>query len=257
MNKIGLKLWNINTDYYYQEAKKMYGDNIFDYIELYIVPNHIDLIDIWKKLDIPFDIHAPHFAHNMNLSKSDFAQDNCDKYIEVKQYADELNANIIVFHSGIGGSYVETANQLSKFNDNRIIVENKPMRPLKLMTGELCIGYKYDEIKYIIEKTNYGFCLDIGHAICSANSQNLNPYEYIKKFLELKPKRIHLSDIHIDSLTDEHLNYGKGTLNFKKVLSLLPKEICITIETTKKSKTDLDDYREDALFLKDMLQNLK
>ena len=178
MNKIGLKLWNINTDYYYDEAKKLYNDGVFDYVELYIVPGNIELIDKWKELSIPFDIHAPHFAHNMNLSKGEYREENYKKYIEVKEYADELKASIIVFHSGIGGDYRETAEQIKYLNDSRILIENKPMRPLKSTNGELCVGYKFDEIKYIIEKSNCGFCLDVGHAICSANSQNIDPYEY-------------------------------------------------------------------------------
>ena len=83
MHKIGLKLWNINTDYYYDEARKLYNNNVFDYIELYIVPGYLDLIDKWKEIRIPFDIHAPHFAHNMNLSKKEFEKENFDKYLEV------------------------------------------------------------------------------------------------------------------------------------------------------------------------------
>ena len=254
MNKIGLKLWNINTDYYYDAAKELYNEGIFDYIELYVVPGHTDLIDKWKKLNIPFDIHAPHFAHSMNLSKVEYKEDNYKKYIEVKEYADELNADIIVFHGGIGGDYKETAEQIKSFNDSRILIENKPIRPLKSINGELCVGAKFDELKYIIDKSNCKFCLDIGHAVCSANSQNCNPYDYIKLLVSLNPLRIHLSDIHIDSLMDEHLNYGEGNLDFRKVLNIIPNNINITIETNKSSKSNLDDYARDARFLRDVLR---
>ena len=72
MHKLGLKLWNINTDYYYEEARRLYNMGIFDYIELYIVPGHIDIINKWKELDIPYDIHSPHSLHNINLSISKF-----------------------------------------------------------------------------------------------------------------------------------------------------------------------------------------
>ena len=71
MYKIGLKLWNTNTDFYLSEAQKLFEKKVFDYIELYIVPNNLDKLDKWKKLNIPFDIHAPHYAHGMNLSKKD------------------------------------------------------------------------------------------------------------------------------------------------------------------------------------------
>lgn len=69
MYKIGLKLWSRNTDYYYDEAIRLYNDGVYDYIELYVVPNTTDTIEKWKKLDIPFIVHCPHFAHGFNLAK--------------------------------------------------------------------------------------------------------------------------------------------------------------------------------------------
>lgn len=253
MNKIGLKLWNINTDNYYDIAKKMYDEGIFDYIELYVVPGNTNLIDKWKKINIPFDIHAPHFAHNMNLSKVEYREDNYKKYLEVKEYADALDADVIVFHGGINGDYKETANQIKSFNDNRILIENKPYQPLKMTKDSRCVGSKYEEIKFVIEYTGCGFCLDVGHAVCSANSQGINPYDYIGKLINLNPKRIHLSDIHVDTIYDEHLNYGKGNLDIIEVLKIIPSGINITIETNKSSKDNLDDYTNDAKKIKELL----
>ncbi len=69
MYKIGLKIWSINTDYYYDEAIRLYNDGVYDYIGLYVVPNTTDTIEKWKKLDIPFIVHCPHFAHGFNLAK--------------------------------------------------------------------------------------------------------------------------------------------------------------------------------------------
>ena len=253
MHKIGLKLWNINTDYYYDEAIRLYNDKIFDYIELYVVPGHLDLIDKWKKIGVPFDIHAPHFAHNMNLSKKEYERDNYTKYIEVREYADSLNASVIVFHGGINGDYRETARQIKNFNDSRILIENKPYQPLRMTEDNKCVGSKYEEIKYIMEESGCGFCLDIGHAICSANSQGIEPYSYIEKLVIFNPKRIHLSDIDISSKYDQHLNYGKGNLDFKKILSIVPKDVNITIETSKGSKVNLNDYVQDVNYLKKRL----
>lgn len=254
MNKIGLKLWNINTDFYLNEANKLYQNGIFDYIELYVVPGYTNKINNWKKLSIPFDIHAPHFAHHMNLSKKEFKEANYDKYKEVKLYADELNAKVIVFHGGSGGDYKETARQLADFNDNRILIENKPFQPLAFVKEPYYVGAKYEELKYIIDNAHCGFCLDIGHAICAANSFHIEPYSYIEKLVTLNPLRVHLSDIHTDTTLDEHLNYGLGNLDFEKIIRLLPTDINITIETNKKSKDNLDDYKKDAEFLKNIIK---
>jgi sugar phosphate isomerase/epimerase len=255
MNKIGLKLWNINTDNYFDEAKKLYDNGIFDYIELYIVPNNLDKLDKWKELDIPFDIHAPHFAHKMNLSKKEYKEENYKKYLEVKRYADELNSSVIVFHSGSGGNFKETSNQLSSFNDKRILIENKPYQTLEFVNEPYYVGAKYEELKYIIDNACCGFCLDIGHCICAANSFNIEPYSYIEQLLTLNPKRIHLSDIHINTTLDEHLHYGAGTLDFNRVLQQLPLDINITIETKKESKEVLDDYKKDVEFLRSRICN--
>ena len=249
MRKIGLKLWNINVDFYPKEAQKLFYDEIFDYIELYIVPNNLDKIKVWKKLNIPIDIHAPHYAHKLNLSKKESYDLNYKKYLEAKRYADELDSQIIVFHGGAGGSYKETAEQLSKFCDNRIIIENKPYDTLDFVNENYYVGASFEEITYIMENAKCGFCLDVGHAICAANSFGINPYEYIERFCTLNPLRIHLSDININTKKDMHLNYGCGNINFKTLFNILP-NCPITIETNKKTKFGLEDFRQDAIFLK-------
>lgn len=253
MNKIGLKLWNINTDYYFDEARRLYDEGVFDYIELYIVPDNVDKLEKWKTLKIPFDIHAPHYAHKMNLAKPEFLEQNMRKAKEVLLYANELSADRIVFHGGSGGSYIETAKQLKIINDNRILIENKPYETLPFVNEPYYTGAKINEIKYIMEKTGCGLCLDIGHCICAANSFKIDPFKYISDFVSLHPQRIHLSGIHIETNMDEHLHYREGNLDYKKLFDVLPENINITIETKKDSKTDLNDYKEDALYLKKLL----
>ena len=44
MYKKGLKLWSVNTDYYYDEAIRLYSEGVFDYIELYVVPDTLEKI---------------------------------------------------------------------------------------------------------------------------------------------------------------------------------------------------------------------
>ena len=41
MKRYGLKLWSINKNYI-NAAKSLYEKNIYDYIELYAVPNSFD-----------------------------------------------------------------------------------------------------------------------------------------------------------------------------------------------------------------------
>ena len=79
--KIGLKLWSTNTDHYLREAKRLYADRIFDYIELYMVPGSLNTHISWKDLCIPFIVHAPHSAHGINLADPELENNNCNIYL--------------------------------------------------------------------------------------------------------------------------------------------------------------------------------
>ncbi len=248
MYKLGLKLWSVNTDYYYEEAKKLYNKGVFDYIELYVVPNTLETIDKWSKIGIPFIIHCPHFMHGFNLAKAEKKENNFAIYQEVKQFADILNAKYIIFHGGVDGDIKETARQLTSFNEPRALIENKPMVALpNRMGGNFCRGYNKEEIQIVKQASSCGFCLDFGHAICAANFQKKEIYEYCKEFLALKPNMFHLTDnTDINSPYDTHPNLGKGQLNLEKIKQMLPQDAIITLETDKTSKTNLDDFIGDS-----------
>ena len=254
MYKIGLKLWSINTDYYYDEAIRLYNNGMYDYIELYVVPNTTDTIEKWKKLDIPFTLHAPHFLHEVNLADESKFDYNMQIYKQVSNFADELNAKYIIFHGGIDGNVKETAKQLASFNDPRALIENKPMIALpNKMGGEFCRGYNPNEIRLIKETAKCGFCLDFGHAICSANSQKIDVYKYCRDFMQFEPNMFHLTDLEdITSPYDSHLHLGTGELDLNKILSMIPPKSIITFETNKNSKENLSDFEEDMKCLQNI-----
>ncbi len=251
MYKKGLKLWSINTDYYYDEAIRIYNEGVFDYIELYVVPETINTLQKWKKLKIPFLIHCPHFAHGFNLAKKEKQESNRKIFEEVQQYADTLNAEYIVIHGGIDGDIRETAVQLALFNEPRALIENKPYVALpNRMKGEFCRGYNIAEIKAVQEISGCGFCLDFGHAICAANSLKQEPYSYIEQFLKLNPQMYHLTDIEdMTSVYDSHPHLGTGELDIKRILKMIPDNKYITVETVKNSKENLNDFVDDTIYL--------
>lgn len=255
MAKIGLKLWNLNTGHYLAAARALFAEGVFDYVELYVVPDHVDTLSAWKELKIPFDVHAPHSAHGMNLANPAARDSNRRLYEETKRFADELDARYIVFHGGTDGSYREVADQLASFGDERTLIENKPMKPLPFVKAKKYVGSTPEEMLYIKQTASCGFCLDIGHAICSANTLKTPPYDFIRGLATLAPNKIHLSDIRIDTEDDEHLNYGRGTVDFEAIGDILRTIGDITIETNKKSKTDLEDFAADALFLRKLLNS--
>lgn len=249
--KFGLKLWSTNVNYI-EETKKLFNNNLFNYIELYTMPGtYKDYIEYWKNLEIPFYIHAPHFGSGLNLSDKIKEKSNLKFAEEAIKFTDKLKSDIIIFHPGINGSIDETKRQLSLLNDKRIVIENKPYYGLNNIG--ICIGSSFEEISNIIENTGVGFCLDIGHAICSANARRIEPLDFFKKFFKLNPKLFHLTDGDYNSEYDKHLHFGKGNYPIKDIIKLIPNDSFITIESEKKYIDKLDDFIEDINYLKNIV----
>jgi len=404
--KLGLKLWSNNIDNYLKEAEKLYKQGVYDYIELYVVPNTLETIPKWKnlntELDIPFTLHAPHFIHDINLADKSKEKYNTEVFKQVEEFSNELNATYTVVHSGIEGNIDETIRQLkiisasyppleggskslisgrggipAQYTENalgnsknlrknmtgeerilwrflknhqldnlkfrrqqpigkyivdfvcfekklvieldgsghngaeqilydvnrdeflkglgytilrfwnneiyknidgiiekifeavnnplssvlslerrgritkKILIENKPfVAPLR--DNRICRGATIEEISKVIDEIGCGFCLDVGHAICTANTLKIEPYEYISQFNELNPTCYHLSDNFIDSEIDKHLNFGQGNYDFKKIFDIIDTNKNIAIETNKKSKENIDDFIEDVKWLKNL-----
>lgn len=252
--RLGLKLWSINL-HYAAEAEKLYNEGVFDYIELSAVPDSLsETAETWKKLNIPYIIHAPHFVQGLNFSDPLKEKNNVAMAEDAFRYADKLNAEFVIFHPGIKGDFRETARQMKKLCDKRVLVENKPYKVAILKDGctaeDICVGYSPSQIAYITEVTGVGFCLDIGHAFCAANGINKDKYIMLQEFLSLSPKMFHISDGDDNGAIDRHYCIGKGSYDFKKIFSVLPKNITLTIETEKPSEKQLDAFRKDAESIK-------
>ena len=254
MYKFGLKLWSVNKNYI-DTAKKLYDENIYDYIELYAIPSSFDeYAPAWKSLNIPYIIHAPHFMHGINFSSKEKLNSNMELAYEALKYADYLNADKIIFHPGIKGDYRQTAHQIKMINDKRILIENKPYHVAvetdTLSLTDICVGYNPEQIKYIMQESGAGLCLDIGHGICAANSLHIDYISFLKEFISLNPYMFHISDGEINGTQDKHYNIGKGTFDFNTLFSIIPENAIISVETEKSSKDNLDDFIYDMELLK-------
>jgi len=243
MYQLGLKLWSFNINYI-EQALFLYEKGYYNYIELYIVPNtYNEFSKIWKKLEIPYIIHAPHFSHHMCLSRKEFLDNNLILFEEIKKFTDLLNSNVIIFHPGIYGNIDETINQLKIINEPRIYIENKPYFILNSGIGT---AHSPEQMKYLIKNTNIGFCYDIGHGICSANSRKKNIWQEMDDYLKLHPKIFHLTDGHMEGIYDQHLHLEKGNFDFKRIIKKIPSNSLITLETYKDFKTHLNDFKKDC-----------
>lgn len=250
MHHFGLKLWSTNG-HYAQEAARLYQQAVYSYIELFIVPHSLEsYAALWAGLEIPYIIHAPHYDKGVNLAKREALNANICRVGETLAFADKLKADTVIFHPGIAGDIEETAHQLRIINDTRIIIENKPHFGRE---NVICNGSSPEEIQYLQDSANVGFCLDVSHAICSANAKQRDPRQYLEMFLALHPNMYHVSDGDSRGVYDNHNHIGTGDYNLKEIFSLLPPTSVITIETDKDFTDKLDDFEQDILTLKTII----
>ncbi len=241
---IGIKLWSTNLENYANEALRLFEQGYFSYLELYAVPGTLNTIKGWKALNIPYTLHCPHFAHGFNLSKQEYKESNQRIFDEVRKFADELNVDYIIIHSGIDGDAIETAKQLKALNEPRALIENKPYKAAPIIAeGKTCVGYSPEQIELIKSESGCGFCLDFNHAICAANSFRQDHIDYLKNFMKLKPEMFHLSDLP-DNMSefDSHLHLGQGKIDLISLAQFMNKDSKVSLETAKNSRTSLDDF---------------
>jgi len=245
MRKLGLKVFSINRAYC-EPARELHARGVFDFIELYVVPGTFaNTIGFWKDFTVPFVIHASHFKHGVNLARRDCEAVNRGAYEEAARFADALHSRYIIFHPGIGGDIRETVRQLALIDDKRILIENKPYHTIQ-DKNVICNGYSPRDIRLVMDKSGCGFCMDVGHCFCAAKAVGRDAFEYLADFLNLRPVMAHLMDNMTDTTVDRHLHLGNGDYDVPVVLSMLPDNMMITIETDKDSEIALDDFVRDV-----------
>jgi sugar phosphate isomerase/epimerase len=256
MHKIGLKIWSTNS-FYVKPALDLYERLVFDYIELYITPgSQKEYLKIWQEVEIPFILHAPHSFSGLNLSLSEFEKKNRELIEEVEYFRNVLSPEMIIFHPGTDGSINETIRQIKLFKSeynkvfDRVLIENKPKVGLN---EESCLGASPEEIKRVIEETDVGFCLDIGHAVCYASWAGLEWASVVKNFIRLSPEMYHLSDGDVRSTKDSHPHLGEGNYDLYKMIRMIPLNAFVSIETGKNTEIDLDDFEGDVKYYRRIL----
>lgn len=255
MSKIGLKLQSTDFDIYNNEAAELFAKHIFDYIELYIVPETTDQINKWKKLEvkisngncvkIPYMLHAADYKHNINLSNNDNFEKNKEYFAQVEQYRQELNSKCTIISSGAGGYVSESIRQLKNISPKNILIKNNIYK----MENIINTGSTIEEISKIKNALMCGFCLDISDAICTANIQNQEPYEYLRGFNSLHPLIYSISGNNVSSKVNTHGNLENTTYDYSIISLIIRNNALITINSDNKTG-DLTDFKNNVIFLK-------
>ena len=244
-----MKLWSINTDLI-DQAIQLIDEKIFDYIELFVIPNSEISPFI---VDVPFIVHIPHHKFGVNIGDAPIKEYNLQKISESIIWADKLNAKYLILHAGHGSMYHAT-DLLHELSDSRFLIENMPKVGLN---GEAMIGYLPEQIEELIGDCDMGLCLDFGHAVKAALSLELDYKEYIKEFLPFQPKVFHVSDGTLVEEKDEHLNIGDGEYDFayfKQCILDNPSGL-VTIETPRVNIKSLQEDIYNASKLKQIGSN--
>jgi len=253
--KLGLKLFSHQLQQYRDEALNLLKTDKVSYIELYVSPGHLQYLSEWgefqKAYNLDFTLHAPHSSQDVNLGDKDAIGINKSAYKEVMEYKKELKAKYIVVHAGRAGDIVETVRQLNLINPEDVMIENKPyVSPKK--PEIISRGATLEEIQYVLSHFKCkGFCLDVGHAFCTAVSLRVDPWEYLKKFQQLKPSCYHLSDGEFNNPIDIHYHIGYGDYDWNHIFQIISTNKNITIETVKKNSTEpLKNFKNDTELLR-------
>jgi len=199
--KFGLKIWSSNYSCI-GEIKKAITDNLFQYVELMVVPG----IDVkpFAEVKIPYAVHVPHIDFGFNMADKSKEQFNISVIKECVNAADILSAKYIVVHPG-WGNIDGSLDFFNRDKDRRMIIENVP----KVYKGREAVCSTPEEMKIFISH-GAGFCLDFGHALAAAKSLGKNWKSFVRQFFKMNPLTVHISDGITDDEKDDHMNIGEG-----------------------------------------------
>ena len=222
----------------------------FDYIELGLKPpirvNEVARLREIHKGD--YVIHAPTEYYGLDIGSREKEKQSLKLIKASLKVADVLGASIVIIHAGTG-SLQQAKKVLSKVRDERVVIENMPVRGIK---GEACVGYDVESIRELIG-SRFALCLDINHCVKASIELGVEPLKLLLGFLELKPVMAHVADGRFSNPVDEHLHLGEGDYDLARLLKEVKNVPRLTLETPR---WDEERYVEDLKYLHLLLRSL-
>ncbi len=241
--KIGIKI-HLNEIGLFQQIRE--HQDIIDFVEI-LLPFDFKSKDlsVIKSLQIPYNIHLPHFTKGIDFGNKKQTKFNQEFIERVRTHEDLLQAlspSCYIVHPESGDLQLSISN-LKQLIIAPLALENMPYRSL---AGGTCLAYHPESILPFFEQvTGLEFCLDLNHAVKTAISKSYDSLELIENFLEIKkPIHFHLSDGNLTNELDEHLPLGKGQYNLsgiKNILLNIGSEVSLTFETPRKNKVSVQE----------------
>jgi len=235
--KIGVK------SYDYSRELEYFRDKV-DFFEIMAIEGRD--YSGFKDFKMPFIIHSQHAVFGINNADKNLHQKNLSSFNYAKKVADMLKAKKIVVHPGdIKNETCSKKNSvdfIKSLKDKRVVIENMPRE------NSLC--NIPEQLKEFVSKTECGICFDVNHAILIAQNLKKDYKDFITEFIKLKPNHFHLGGHKFIGI--DHLCFADSELDLKEILSLLPKDAEITLETSK----DIEKTKEDLRIIREVLKEI-
>lgn len=253
MFKYGIKIWSADKQWFSQVID-LIKQGKADFVEIYLVPNSFELsdFDIFKQNNISVSLHAPHTSHNFDVFS--LSSESLQIWQEqIIKTADYLESRFIITHAGVGSDENIFKRESLKIRDKRILIESMPYKGFVDLGGVFCFGFSREQLMFI-KSLGFNFCFDVCHAVASACSQKINPYDFISECIDLlQPKYFHLAGGNIEDEIDKHLDLWEGTFDYKFIKEKLAplaqaEDIFLSFEVPKKGDSLENDLKNIEFF---------
>ncbi|MFA6888352.1 MAG: TIM barrel protein [Candidatus Woesearchaeota archaeon] len=238
MRNIGGKLFPSGESFYHKIKKNT------DFIEIMAVEGK--KYAFLKNDNKPIIIHMEHDSFGINFANPNKKQKNIKAVQWAVRLANKFHAKKIIIHTGHiehnKCTIQEIIRQLRPIWDSRMIFENL----IYIGHKQYMYNYNAKQLKYLTNLFKTGICLDISHAVITAEELKQKPETILKELCTLPIYHIHVCDGFLEIPEDKHLHIGEGNFPLKQYLKLLPKNIDVTLETGKNPKK----WKNDAQFVK-------
>lgn len=247
--KIGLKLYP-DKMHIIEKFREL-----FDYFEMLVTPE-LDL-NILKNLSTEITLHAAHLIFGFNMADPAKTEHNHKLLSKAVEAADIVDAKWIVVHPGwdVGAGSEKTILDFLKDNfDKRFIFENVPIRADPKENKYLFSTP--DTMARLLKIFNAKMLLDFSHAIVTANTLGLDPYQVIKDFEKLNPRSYHISGEEMYADNDNHKNLFDVSNDFR-FLKWIDHTKYITLETDHTTYEDKEAHLKNIEIIRSLTQRQK
>ena len=222
MNKLGIQP---DVRHSPKEAFEFAANNGFTHVEilmdhpLYSLKNlsYVEVIELKWSYDLDLLIHAPATSTNFISLSEDMRKASYEEMRKVCYFADKCGAEVVTLHIGWNPAFISNGqfyfnkSLFDRHNEIVLLTEFKPFVescPVKLALENTILieGGLERALTDILESTNLGLTIDVGHYTIRENPFFMENFERVVN--------MHLHDN--DGKKDLHLAMGRGNVDLGK-----------------------------------------